>query len=309
MNRNFVIVGLPGSGKTTFLAALWHLVESGEEACRLHLSSYKGDLAYLNLIAEAWRTFQPVPRTSQVGDVDVVIELIDRETSAKATAFFPDLGGETFDTQVEARRCRPELIDRVAADDGVLLFISADVKGNALSIVEFNARMPSAADEPEGKQAADNVPDHPADVGAPPDANGGDGGRPMQSPPEWEPKLLPPQVRVVQLLTDMLRTPFTPRRRRLVVLVSAWDLAQRMRLQPAQWLAVQMPLVDQFLRTNGGSFEYCVYGVSAQGVNLTDGAAVGRAARLVPSRRILILGPEGEGHDLTAPLVWLMSER
>jgi len=80
-----------------------------------------------------------------------------------------------------------------------------------------------------------------------------------------------------------------------------------MGLEPRAWLATRMPLVDQFLRTNGASFEHELYGVSAQGVSLDDGAAVDQAALLLPSRRIRIVGPEGEGNDLTLPLVWLMS--
>src|SRR5665213_1382220 len=103
METNFVIMGLPGSGKTTFLAALWHLVEAEEISCRLKLGSYKGDLTYLNRIAEAWRTFQKVPRTSQIGDTDVTINLTNRETGVQGSVFFPDLAGETFDAQVEAR--------------------------------------------------------------------------------------------------------------------------------------------------------------------------------------------------------------
>lgn len=304
MDADFVIIGLPASGKTTFLAALWHLVEAGEADCRLKLASYEGDLAYLNRIAEAWRTFKPVPRTSQVGDADVSIELVDGKTGDTASAFFLDLAGETFDTQVESRRCRPELIERIADDDGILLFVSADVKGSNRSIVEFNAMMPPD-DAPSGAEGeAEPEPDGPAteeDAGKVSVAAG--------AAAEWEPKLLPPQVRLVQLLSDLLRAPFAPRRRRLAVLVSAWDLVAGIGLKPTEWLAAEMPLVDQFLRTNADAFDHQVYGVSAQGLSLGDEAAIDVAAKLVPSRRIQIVGEEGENHDLTSPLVWLMSAR
>lgn len=289
MEAGFVIMGLPASGKTTFLAALRHLVESDETDCRLQLDRYEGDFVYLNQIAEAWRTFRKVPRTSQVGNVDVTIHLVDRETAVKAAAFFPDLAGETFDAQVEARRCRPEFVDAVADDDGILFFISADVKGDALSVVELNAMVPPGAAD-DGGGAGAPAAEAPSPV-----------------PTEWEPKLVPAQVRVVQLLSDLQRTPFEPRRRRLAVMVSAWDLTRGSGLGPVEWLAAKMPLVDQFLRTNGQSFEHRIYGVSAQGVQLDAAAAVGEAARLTPSRRIEIVGPEGAGHDLTSPLVWLMS--
>lgn len=291
MKANFVIMGLPASGKTTFLAALWHLVEADEAECRLRLDDYRGDLSYLNLIAEAWRTFQKVPRTSQVGDVDVTIQLIDNVSGVSGSAFFPDLAGETFDLQVEARKCRPEFVEGVADDDGILFFISADVTDDALSVVELNARLPGGG-EVDVEAAA---PDTAEEEG---------GGK---TPPEWDPKLLPAQVRIVQLLSDFVRPPFAPRRRRIAILISAWDLTTGMGLDPQQWLATNMPLVAQFLRTNGDFFEHQVYGVSAQGVSLDDDTAIGEAARLTPSKRILVVGPDGEGHDLTEPLVWLMS--
>lgn len=294
MKASFVIMGLPASGKTTFLAALWHLVEADETECRLKLDGYRGDLFYLNRIAEAWRTFQKVPRTSQVGDMNVTIHLLDRETGVSGAAFFPDLAGETFDLQVEERRCRAEFVEQVAVDDGILFFISADVKDDALSVTELNARLPGGGATEIGGVAAD------------PEEEAG-GGIASASLREWEPQLLPAQVRIVQLLSDFIRPPFTPRSRRLAILISAWDLTRGMELGPRQWLAANMPLVEQFLRANGASFKHQVYGVSAQGVSLEDQSAVGEAAKLTPSRRIQIVGPDGEGHDLTSPLVWLMS--
>lgn len=290
MNASFVIMGLPASGKTTFLAALWHLVESGETECRLVMDHYRGDFTYLNKIADAWRNFQKVPRTSQIGDTDVTIYLHDRVTGARGTALFPDLAGEIFDLQVEERRCRPEFVEQADADDGILFFVNADVKEDDLSIIDLNARLP--------KEAAGTV------------LAGGsqqEGGSAPVVVPEWEPKFLPAQVRVVQLLSDLLRPPFTYRTRKLAFLISAWDLVRDQGHTPQQWLARNMPLVHQFLRTNGMSFTYQVYGVSAQGVRLDDDVAVDGATKIAPSRRVQIVGHDGEEHDLTAPLVWLMS--
>lgn len=291
MNTNFVIMGLPASGKTTFLAALWHLVEAEEVACRLKLQRYEGNLAHLNKIAEAWRTFQKVPRTSQVGDQDVVIHLADSQTGREASAFFPDLAGEAFDGQVEARRCRPTFVDGVAADDGVIFFITADRREDDLSIVELNKRLPI-----EALEAAE--PERQPEV-----RSEGEGTKPV----DWDPKTIPAQVRVVQLLSDLLRAPFTAKRRRLAVVISAWDLADGLGLSPPEWVRFHMPLLAQFLATNTEAFEHVVFGVSAQGVRLEDHNAVDRAAQLTPSRRIRVVGPEGEGHDLTLPLIWLIS--
>lgn len=286
MNANFVIMGLPASGKTTFLAALWHLIESEEIQCRLALDGYRGSLTYLNKISEAWRNFQKVPRTSHTGDVDVTINLTDRTTGAKGTAFFPDLAGEVFDKQIEERQCKPDFIQGVSKDDGILFFINADVRADNLSIVELNSTLPT---------------NYRAEID-----NGDSDNKYTALTREWEPKLLPAQVRIVQLLSDLIRPPFVARMRRLAIMISAWDLARDMGVTPIQWLAVNMPLVDQFLKSNTQYFEYQLYGVSAQGVDLENSTEVDEATKLTPSMRIQIVGPEN-GNDLTAPLVWLMS--
>jgi hypothetical protein len=280
-------MGLPASGKTTFLAALWHLVEANETHCNLRLESYAGDLGYLNSIAESWRTFKPVPRTSQVGDKNVSITLTNSITNVSGSAFFPDLAGETFDRQVEERICEPEFIENLSKNNGILFFINADVKEDGLSITEFNARMPVG-------DASINVLDMEHD------------GQENESK-EWEPKYLPTQVKIVQLLSDLIRPPFELLSRRIAVMISAWDVTRGTDLDPQKWLAVNMPLVDQFLRSNKDYFEFQVYGVSAQGIRLEDNAAIESASKLMPSRRIQIVGPDHEGHDLTEPLIWLMS--
>ena len=291
MNANFVIMGLPASGKTTFLAALWHLIESEETGCRLSLCGYSGELTHLNRITEAWCTFKKVPRTSHVGDTNVTINLRDNQTGVSGTAFFPDLAGEVFDLQVEERRCRSELIEEVASDDGILFFINADVQDDTLSVVDLNARLP-----PQDSEEANTV------------SGSVDGDASAASfQREWEPKLLPLQVKVVQILSDLMRPPFRPRRRRIAVLISAWDLTRDMGFEPSQWLGAHMPLVDQFLKANVSTFESRTYGVSAQGVNLEDAPAVDAIAKRLPSNRVQVVGPEGESHDLTMPIVWLMS--
>ncbi len=281
-------MGLPASGKTTFLAALWHLVEANEAKCRLKLHGCDGDFTYLNIIAEAWRDFEPVPRTSQVGDKDVTIQLIDTETNVRAQAFFPDLAGETFDRQVEERVCKPEFIDAVSQNRGILFFINADVKEDSLSINELNARIPAEVSEVTSDSNTESS---------------------MQGYKlrEWTPRDLPAQVKIVQLLSDLIRPPFEPIKRRIAVMVSAWDLVRDMEMTPPEWLKKHMPLVSQFLKANQAYFESQIYGISAQGVSLTDEQAINDIAQRSPSHRIQIVGQVSEEHDLTEPLVWLMS--
>tara|TARA_R110001599_G_scaffold6042_3_gene30110 strand:- start:5112 stop:5984 length:873 start_codon:yes stop_codon:yes gene_type:complete len=287
MNTNFVIMGLPSSGKTTFLAALWHLVESKEIRSYLLLNAYGGELEYLNTIAGEWRAYKPVPRTSQIGDTKVTIELINSKTGISGYACFPDLAGEVFDRQAQKRVCKLEYIQDLSDGSGILFFISADVKDDALSIADLNERMP-IDDDP--LITNENIP------------------RVQNNEQEWDPSQLPNQVKIVQLLSDLIRPPFKPSYRRIAVIISAWDITKGMDVDPASWLSTNMPLVDQFLKSNGEYFEYQVYGVSAQGASLDDDIEVERLTDLeTASDRIRIVGPEIDSHDLTEPLVWLTS--
>jgi predicted ATPase len=70
--KSFVICGLPGSGKTTFLAALWHLVSSREIETKLKFGSLRsGDMTHLNEIAARWRSAKVQDRT-KVGPAQLV---------------------------------------------------------------------------------------------------------------------------------------------------------------------------------------------------------------------------------------------
>ena len=73
MNATHTIIGMPNSGKTTFLAALWHLVTSGESKPALQFDRLDGDVQYLNVIAERWQRCEKAARTSQAEDHPIVM--------------------------------------------------------------------------------------------------------------------------------------------------------------------------------------------------------------------------------------------
>lgn len=67
--ESIVIIGLPSSGKTTFLAALWHVVTAQAEApTRLRFHTLRdGDATHLNQIAARWRDAVVQDRTAVGG--------------------------------------------------------------------------------------------------------------------------------------------------------------------------------------------------------------------------------------------------
>lgn len=189
------IVGLPGSGKTTFLAALWHLLTEQEEDTELRLKNlHAGSTAYLTSIANRWRQAQIQERTEQTGNQNIQINLTKRDFSQDLQVNFPDVAGETYRDMWENRACEPEIVEMLRSNN-LLLFINADTI----------QRPRWVADEAEQM----------AGMGLPM-AEGQD--------VDWEPHMSPTQVQIVELLQLLTERPFDVGSRTLTVLLSACHL-------------------------------------------------------------------------------------
>jgi hypothetical protein len=274
--RLHTLVGLPRSGKTTFLAALWHLVNSGEVVAKWTLDKLDGDNQYLELIVSAWRRGEEVPRTGMRAECTVTIHLADKATQQRFGLVFPDLSGETFDVQCELRQCRPSYVEQLETGGGVLLFVNADRQTEGVTLLDLG--------ELAKGEAGERKP--------------------------WSPAMVPEQVRLVELLQFVGRSPFRRRRRRIGVVISGWDVLLEPVPTPEQWLARERPLLAQYLSSNSDVWLSRVFGVSAQGGNLKDSKERETLIDMTPSRRIRCVGPDTDGpHDLTCPLRWIVSER
>jgi len=269
------IMGLPRSGKTTFLAALGHLISAGEVATRLSLYKLEGNNAYLDSITEAWRRCECVPRTSIASETKISIHLQDLNTNNRFILDFPDLSGESFEEQFSSRRCKIDYINNYEKEGGILLFINADRCQDGITHLDLYP-------------ALDTTDVHET----------------SSSEQDWSPKFVPEQVRLVDLLQFLLRPPFVRRLRRVAVLISAWDVILDPDLLPIDWLARELPFLYYFLMNNPELFNFQVFGVSAQGGDIR-GEQRAQLARQLPSQRIQCIGSNAEPHDITAPLIWL----
>ena len=281
--HDIVVLGLPGSGKTTFLAALWHLLTANEVETRLKLVTLKaGESTHLNEIASLWRKARVQERTLHAGDHTVTMSLCSTLTPEFQLSF-PDLAGESFQQMWEARECSPEIAESLRSN-GVLLFIHADkIKAPGWIV-----------DDAEAAEAA-GLPVEPGD------------------PVAWNARLAPTQVKLVDLLQSLETPPLNVGPRRIAIVLSAWDKAVGAGMTPDEYLTAHLPLLRQYI-THGLSETWVVklFGVSAQGgVYDEAGKAAQEAAQRiremdVPSERISVVSTEGRSHDLTEPLQWLL---
>lgn len=280
-----LVMGLQGSGKTTFAAALWHLVDMGEVDTSLVKGTHQGNFRYLEAIAKDWAEGWQVKRTATDQIEPVQINLRHPHSTDDIALEFSDLSGETFEHAFSKRLATPAFLELVQRMDGLLLFVSADRLIDGVAIVDAAAHAPElAAPESDG--------DHEPET-------------------EWDPAKAPQQVQLADLLQIVSNPPHGRRPSRIAVIVSAWELAQTT-LDAATWLTDRMPLLHQLLHSHAGETPYRVYGVSAQGGRLPKkedpNAPSDRDDLLAyskPSTRIQVAGYGAGQHDLTHPIRWL----
>jgi hypothetical protein len=282
--RSVVIIGLPESGKTTYLAALWHVVTAQDVETLLTLTNpLSGDRTYLNEIAKHWRDAVKQERTLLVGSKTVSMNLKDAAGTALRVTF-PDVPGEEYRKMWEERECDPVILEFLLVG-GVLLFIHADtIKFPTwlLDEIAFNERMGI---------------EHSANESMP-----------------WAASMAPTQVQLVDLLQLLRSSPIDIGPRKVAVMLSAWDKTEPEGLSPEAFLAEKLPLLDQYLRRGADGWDWSVYGVSAQGgdYDSADPKAekVAEAAELRKrdnaSTRVKVVRGNNASHDLTEPLAWLM---
>jgi hypothetical protein len=235
------MVGLPDSGKSTYLAAIFHALRHGEEEWKL------GDLPqqrdYLLGLENKWLALEPVGHSAYPTPRDVQLSLVGPD-DAQLEIQIPDINGEDFQQAWESGRWSPEAADLVERAEALMLFVRAN-----------HLRRPKPIEVYTERSA------------------------PASTPDDWTPKLGTTQAQLCDLCEQIAerRAGQLPP---MALVVSAWDAVEDDQLTPAGWLNWKLPLLDQWLRASRLVGTYRVFGVSAQGGNIEDARTRERLAQL-----------------------------
>lgn len=283
--KQLLLMGLPATGKTTLVAALWHLVESKEVERSLSLQRLEGDRTALNQLRDLWMNATAPERTEQDTAQPVVLQLVPTACGAPFSLHIPDMAGETYRSQWVHRQWTQEHAERVEKADGILLAIHTKIRKPTLLCEIQSAFNGEPPQPPAGKKTG-----KPASARA------------------WEPEHASTQVMLVDLLQFAVAARTGREPLRVAVLFTAWDLVPAPVPKPEDWLEQELPLLAQYLHSNAGLLTIRCYGVSAQGGDYTKAAERRALAdQLLHSERINITGPDCAPHDLTAPIFWLLA--
>jgi hypothetical protein len=277
------IVGLPSSGKTTFLAALWHMVREVGAVTALSFDGLsQGNYEHLNALAKRWRSGTIQQRTQVSGAKAVTMRLKDGD-GQRVEVSFPDLPGEDFSRMWERRELDKGMLETLTAPSLVLLINGDTIKMPAW-LVDWTTLQRKLGIVP-----------------------------PEKEPIEWSADLAPTQVRIVDLLQMLMSGELNIGGRRLALLISAWDKVEGEGQTPAEILESKLPLLSQYLRSGRDPWTWQVWGLSAQGGVYEDPekdesfAETDSLRELErPSDRIKVVDGDTVISDITKPLKWLI---
>jgi hypothetical protein len=315
-NSTVLVMGLPEAGKTTFLAALWHVAESEEIESSMVLDSLSDDAKHLNFIKGAWLQNSKVGRTNENSEQVVSMPLRERHGTKRGTIIFPDLSGETYRRQWTDRYWTQEYADLAERAVGAILFIHPNQIVAPITLAQghqvLEAADPGAAAEVATavralfeKEEQDEISDHDPSPGNLDESVAVGSGISANT---WSPDKATPQVQIVELLQFLARRSLTNRPIRLAVVVSAWDLVEDISTgvvigDSAAWIQSKAPLLHQYLTCNGDQFQSVFYALSAQGGDTKDSDSRNRWRNTaIKSERVVIAGPECVAHDITEPV-------
>ena len=287
-------MGLPETGKSTFIGALWHSLMSSTKKSNANFSIefQPNDREYLNRLEESWLSYDLVDRTKTTDNHDMNLTLINNSTSANYSIRFPDLSGELYQTQFESRKFTRQFHDLIEDVDSLVLFLNPSTIIKPRLISDVRPILNTHDQENDEKDS--------------------DGGNVSSELPDWSHKSCPTQVVLVDLLQAISQTAM--KLDKISVVVSAWDtvikvesqLAKEEIVNPTKWLEKHLPLLAQYLSTNYAD-RYKIFGVSAQGgdysIDKKDLLSIQN-----PTERIIVSNGLVNSHNIMLPLEWLLDD-
>ena len=323
MTTGVVVLGLPSAGKSSFIAALSHVLQFKEVPTVLKFDRLSAEDKYLFELRAAWQNCKPFGRTTG-GPVHSITLHLTNDQGDKLDVSFPDIVGEEFEEQWRGREWSPEFTAAAETATGLLLFINPLTVEKPFSKADVAAAedaILAALGEDESDSCDDQEVDQPiSDTSETSELTTGeliarevanenlDVIAETSDPKIWNPRDADGQVKTVDVLQGIAAFG-GDRQWTLGIVVSAWDVVKKQvgNLTPGQWLERALPMVAQYLDSNPHHFLVRTFGVSAQGGNpaLEADRLRGFDAQ---SERVEVVCEGYQGHDLTRILLWALEQ-
>lgn len=281
--KRYYMMGIPESGKTTFLVAFTFMLEDQTEGTRLHLNPSEPPEGMTKEFKEEmdhWGKFEPLTHT-RVGQIHKMKYTLYDEKEERYILEIPDRYGEIFSNIVLNRYIEDETREEWLAADKILFFVNLK-RMNIGSQEELLTELPQEMQQllRNGKESLEKKKDVDKKF------------------------ILPDQFMLVELL-QMLQE-IRKNGTFIKFIISAWDSLNLQSIDyekqlPEIIFEKYLPFVYQFLKSNSNSIKAEFWGVSAQGSDLLDKEEIKKMSQALDSmERVIVVDSKGEvSHDLS----------
>ena len=319
--RHILSVGYPGTGKTTFLCALYHVVISDDVQSSLTLTEiYEGDREHIVARYQEWLAFEKVRRTATDPLEPVVLTLRSRDDWTIRFSI-PDLSGETFREQFKERRWTTGFMERALSTEAVMLFVNPMKVVDPSTIAEAQPAVRELSRESEvaeDRRVSVEMPGPEVTKAGPGDGSSASehrgaaegsvasGEAENETDDGFDVKDCCTQVKYVDLL-QCLEEHISVRPLRVAIIVSALDTLDGVahRNRPELFIQERLALLDQYLKASSDHLSYRVYGISAQGAEYDQDGKAKLQLLEKASDRVRVVSDGVTDSDITRPLRWL----
>ena len=281
-------LGLPRTGKSTYLGTLWQLAQDRAEPSIVE-QDVSGDRSYLQRLGDQVARGEEIGRTEISSAEGMQLTLGFEE--GDVIVDIPDLGGETLRLLVEDRVWHSGLQDTIAASNAMLLFLHPEKLRLPMSIamadqVLSGRRLTRSTDASESSNGQDPEPSTETEL------------------PQFRPAEACTAAQCLDALENILVYQRTRWPIRLGIVISAWDTVDGSPT-PASWLKDRVPALHSFVNANTDMLEWNLYGVSAQGGRL-PAQREELLARGSVRDRVYAQNASGDAVSVTEPLRWVL---
>lgn len=226
-----IIVGLPESGKSTYIGAFWAIEKDGDTGHKLVCSKYPEDTTYLDSLKKDWNSQRMVNRSNQLEMKNIVLELTDTIENKQISLCIPDFKGERF-SNILQNNISSEVEDWLSESESVLFFIK---------YTEKDILQEEMGENPDAQTSTSPTVLRLKDMS------------------EWSKNIM--LLKYIHENYDNIR--------KYTFCISAWDKVDQEQYPTAEsWLKIKSPLFFNYLKHN--IKKYGLYGVSAQGLDYTE---------------------------------------
>lgn len=277
MEKKCFIAGLPKAGKTTYIAALWDIIQRRQGDFDLQFTTNPENATYLNEIWEYWVKMENIERSKTPALDDIKINVSRKVDGQEMELSIPDFMGEQFQKIID--RTLPENIKEwIESSDRMLYLINTLEDGSKDDMDEEEEANPEGADRQEEREKAlPLTPERMMDVSQ--------------------------NLMVLKYIVTHTKM------KKIAIGISAWDKKMGAGQTPEEYLKRRSPVLYNFIKYH---FEDVLYfGVSAQGFDYSNKAekATEMREKARQSNRAFIAYATEEtiSPDLTRPLNYLIS--